>query len=66
MGIRPTAKANKITDKSTKEDQNFQANSDGGMVKIPRMRAPRNIESIKLFLETTNNMARLVKKPIHA
>jgi hypothetical protein len=36
------------------------------MVKVPRMRAPRNIETIKLFLETANNTARLMKKPIHA
>jgi len=55
-----------MTDKSTKEDQNFHANSDGDKVKIPRMKAPRNIEAIRLFLETTNNTARLMKKPIHA
>ncbi len=55
-----------MTDRSTKVDQNFSANSSGDKVKIPRMKAPRNIEAIKLFLETINNMARLMKKPIHA
>lgn len=62
----PTAKANKITDKSAKEDQSSHVNSDGDKVKAPRMRAPTNMEAIKLFLEITGNMARLMKKPIHA
>jgi hypothetical protein len=30
------------------------------------MRAPTNMETNRLFLEITSNVARLAKKPIHA